>query len=139
MGLTVHDVVDVVEGVEGARLLAAVPLDDGVEGRRGVGGEQPEVPHEVLLLHQLRDCTAEPLAKLTGRARVVLLSDLGRRGEHDGISVPAGRLLVSVGRALSRPKRLLTPPTCSSPWSRRRPSVPRSPTCPLADACQSRS
>lgn len=94
-GQLVHDAVEVVEGVEGARALAAVALDDGVEGGRGVGGEQPEVAHEVLLLHQLRDGPAEPLAELAGLPGHVLLSDLGRRGEHHGVSIPAGGLLVS--------------------------------------------
>lgn len=94
-GQLVHDVVDVVEGVKDARLPAAVRLDDGIKGCRGVGGEQPEVPDKVLLLHQLRDCPAEPLAELAGRAGLVLPSDFGRRGEHDGISVPARGLLIS--------------------------------------------
>lgn len=92
----VHDVVDVVERVEGACLPAPGALDHGVEGCRGIGGEKPEVAHEVLLLHQLGDCPAEPLTEMAGLPGVVLLSDLGRRGKHHGVSVPAGRLLVSI-------------------------------------------
>lgn len=95
----VHDVVDVVERVEGACLPAPGALDHGVEGCRGVGGEEPEVAHEVLLLHQLGDGPAEPLAELTGLPRIVLLSNLGRGGKHHGISVPAGGLLVSTKAA----------------------------------------